>query len=171
MSTSATIGTRVARPMRLVTAMLFLLASPACQTVPPVSSLDRAQDFVRALNAKNVEAMVQLTAPPFLYRNQEWKNAERGFTLGASTDRVLADANAMRSLFGQLVSTVRIERSTAARNPSPKSELIGRYLQSFEPPWTPLDLYVFLRGFGDVEHIAIVGVDPDSKMVRALYLN
>jgi hypothetical protein len=157
-----------------LTAMLLLaLSGASCQKSAPVSSLEQAQRFVVALNDKNVDAMFALAATPFRYHNQEWQSARdgRGFTLGASTDRVLTDAYTLQSLFRQLVGTVRIEQSTAAQNPPPKPDLLRQYLKGFELQWAALDVFVFLRGFGDVEHIAIVGVDPASNTVTAMYLN
>lgn len=155
--------------------MLLLLAAAAasCRHPPQVSSLQQAQRFVVALNDKNVEAMLELAATPFVYRNQQWQSAQdgRGFRLGASSDRVLKDRTTLQSLFRELAATVRIRQSKAAENPPPKPDLLQQYLKGFEAQWSGLDVFVFLRGFGDVEHIAILGVDPDSKTVKALYLN
>ena len=156
-------------------ALLLILAAvnASCQHSPHVGAVEQAQRFVLALNDKNIEAMLAVAATPFVYRNQEWVSASdgSGFKLGAAADRVMKDRNALQSLFRELAATVHIGQPTPVENPPSKPDLVKRYLAGAEAEWSGLEMYVFLRGFGDVEHIAILGVDGKSKAVRALYLN
>ena len=60
---------------------------------------------------------------------------------------------------------------TASTDAPTKDQLLDIELNSAPAMAHDLELYLFLRGFGDVEHIAIVGVDEKNYKIRLLYVN
>jgi hypothetical protein len=145
----------------------------APHTPNPRTAATIAERFIEALNAKSDTTMARLAERPFFYRSQEWETAKdgKGFELGAVNDRNIAGKRGLEALLRDLIARVKIEARAPATNPPAKRALLKAQLRGANPRWARLRLYVFLRGFGDVEHIAIVGVDPVRLKVAALYLN
>jgi hypothetical protein len=138
-------------------------------TTPAVS----ASRFIDALNAKHVDEMVELSRTPFRYRNQTWESASdgTGFSLGAAQETVTDDVKELEALLRALTATVRIADTKPVADPPSKADLLSEPLRGAPPDWAEFDLVVFRRGEGDVEHIAIVGVDARSGKIAALYVN
>jgi len=44
-------------------------------------------------------------------------------------------------------------------------------LGDFSLEWKSQDVFLFLRGIGDVEHIVILGVNRKTKKIKRLYFN
>ncbi len=152
--------------------MAFLLAS-ACAADKQDTSDTTAQAFVNALNSDNVEKMQLLTDIPFFIRNQEWESAPDGygFVLGGKKDQKLENKNQLLNALKNLSETVEVEGEKPIPVQSPGGPSIKNELSGIESTWESLDQYIFLRGMGDVEHIVIIGVNPKSKKVQALYIN
>ena len=157
---------RVLLGLGLVATSLFC-ARPA---VPPVT---RAERFVAALNAGDAATMLALTGDPFHFREQRWASAPdgSGFDLGAATDSVIRGEEPRRSFLVALANRVHIRGTTAATRPPTREALLARELAGSDPRWASLRLFVFLRGEGDVEHTALIGVDEKTGKVAALYVN
>jgi hypothetical protein len=158
--------------------LLFPIASSpsvSAQTTPDrsprVALLRVAEEFVKSVNAGSSQAALQLTHLPLLYRNQEWKNATTGgYTIGAAHDSVLSDKSAAARFMRKLVKDVRVKHTKALNGPS-KSEILATYLAGAPAGWRELELFFFVRGTGDVEHVVLVGVDSASEQVRGIYTN
>jgi hypothetical protein len=135
--------------------------------------VDQAQAFIRALDAGNVDAMMASSEEPFYVRTQEWESARDGigFVLGDPKDEVFVDSPSLKAFLQTLVRKVRVDSATAATNAPPREELLQDQLKGAPITWSRLELYVFRRGVGDVEHVALVGVEPKSGKVVGLYLN
>jgi hypothetical protein len=108
-----------------------------------------------------------------VFRNQEWESAKdgSGFVHGKADDKSFKSKKARAAFFGTLVSKAKIENEKAASHPPSKDSLLLDNLKGAPAEWQKLNLIVFGRGFGDVEHVAIVGVDSGTHRVRGLYLN
>jgi hypothetical protein len=137
------------------------------------SDTDVAEGFVVALNAGNAQAMVSTSGYPFVFRNQEWESARdgSGFVRGKAEDKVLGKKKLLRKFLGGIVGKVKIQSEKAAAIPPPKDSLLADNLKGAPPNWQDLNLFLFFRGSGDVEHVAIIGVDSAHHKVRGLYLN
>lgn len=163
------------RVSHVIACAAIVLASVQLWSKPKAAEADEdvAQRFVVALNAGNVKDMVSASGYPFVCRNQEWESAKdgSGFVHGKAEDKVFAKKKATEAFFGILVSKVKIESEKAAKNPPSKGNLLADNLKGAAGTWRGLNLFVFQRGFEDVEHIAIIGVDPADHKVRGLYLN
>ena len=150
---------------------LACLVLSGCQAVP-VEPRPVAGSFVEALNAKNVEAMSRLAGIPFRYRNQQWESASdgSGYVLGAAQDRVAGSADELLTLLRDMTSSVRVEDPAPVATPPSKDVLLKETLKGAPSQWSDMNLVLFRRGEGDVEHVAIVGIDARGKVV-GLYIN
>ncbi len=156
-------------PLRLC--MVACLVLCGCQSAP-VEPGPVAGSFVQALNSKNVEGMTELSVTPFRYRNQPWESARdgSGFVLGKVDDRVANTPEELRALLQDVSATVQVDDPAPVENAPSKPDLLNGPLNGAPPAWGELNLVLFTRGEGDVEHIAIVGVDATGK-VTGLYVN
>ena len=151
--------------------LLAVLCVASCRPAAGLNDAEQAERFVMALNGQDADGMVSVADVPFAYRQQEWERNGDGFLLGAAMDRVVEDKAALRSLFGDIAKSVKIEQTTPAEKPPAREELLKEFLAGAAGQWSRSNILVFRRGLGDVEHIAIVGVSPDSKKVIGIYLN
>jgi len=143
----------------------------ACQS-PSLEPERRATGFVQALNARDIDLMAEFAATPFRFRDQEWKSAPdgSGFVRGAATERVANTSEELRTLLLDVGANVKIADPTPVADPPSKADLLSDPLSGAPIQWNELNLVLFRRGEGDVEHIAIVGVDSKGK-VKCLYVN
>jgi hypothetical protein len=153
--------------------ILFTATVPGCVTSQGAQSAGVAEQFIGGLNEDNLDAMMIVSREPFFFRRQEWESAidGHGFVLGATEDKFLKDKESLRAFFRQLTSTIKVVGTKAAVNAPPKHIFLTEELKGVTEAWERLEIYVFRRGFGDVEHIVLVGVDPQDWKVTALYLN
>lgn len=151
-----------------IAAFCGLLLLVACVSDAVSSPREQAERFVRALNADDVGRLVAVSESPFLLREQAWESASDGygFVLGAVSEENYANREQM---FRDLVARVAVdsEETVGLR----AYETLTRELRGASLEWQRLDLFVFLRGEADVEHIAVVGVSRQTGKVTALYLN
>lgn len=151
--------------------LVCLVLGGGCRSTP-INPEGTATGFVQALNSKDVAAMERLAATPFRFTNQAWEGASdgSGFVRGKATQRVATNSDELRALFRDVASTVTVEEPGAVPNPPSKADLLKDTLGE-AGQWVNLDLVLFKRGEGDVEHVAIVGVDGSSGKVTGFYVN
>ena len=156
-----------------VVGLLFCSGVAAPGASPAPRSVAAAEALIAALNATDADGMVALAAIPFELREQEWVSASNGsgFVLGAAQDRTVAEPAELARTFRALVERVHVRSATAAASAPGRQALLSEQLSGAAAAWKNLDLVLFLRGEGDVEHVVIVGVAPGPARVRALYLN
>ena len=161
----------VQRTIGLLPLMALLSALPALGQGSSATATAQAEAFVQALNAGNVKILMAVSADPLLFRNQRWQSASDGigFVLGEAKDETVRGKKERKAFFRRLVGSVKVKKpegSPAALSSFEKEELKGVHER-----WAGLELVVFTRGFGDIEHIALVGIDPRSGKVAAFYVN
>jgi hypothetical protein len=153
---------------------LLAAACVACESAPSVAPGQQAEQFVAALNAGSVDRMMAASRSPFGLRDQAWETAPdgEGFVLGKSDDRTCADDPCRRRLFADLVKRVKIEGGKAERRLAPGDSSLADFLKGTPAQWREgVEWFLFLRGSGDVEHVALVGVDSRRRKIAALYVN
>jgi hypothetical protein len=135
--------------------------------------LRAAESFVKAINTGNALTALKLIDLPFLYRNQDWKDADvgEGHVLGVAHDRVFTDAKSAATFMDKLVKDVRVESAKAEKDGPSKSAMLTDYLAGAPASWRDLELFFFVRGTGDVEHVVLIGMDSASGRVRGVYTN
>jgi hypothetical protein len=151
-----------------------LAGAVACSSAPVVTPARQAERFVAALNADSVDVLLAVSRDQFAFRSQSWESAPggEGFVLGAVQDRSCSDEACRRRLFEELVRSVEIEGATAADTLAAGDSTLAEYLKGAPPAWSHgVEWFLFLRGSADVEHIALVGVDPRLRKVAVLYVN
>ena len=132
-----------------------------------------AKHFVEALNAKDVDAMMRMTASPFRLRDQKWETAKDGygFVLGKSADRTVSGTRDRRQLLSEIVAKVHVSKPESG-NPLAKSDDAWKHVVKAPPEsLAKLHFIVFTRGEADVEHLAIVGIQPRTRKIAFLYVN
>jgi len=160
--------------LRLLTASWLLAGALGCDSVPSATPAQQAERFIAALNADSVDVLIAISRDPFAFRNQSWTSAPdgEGFVLGAAQDRTCADEACRRRLFEELVRSVEIEGATAADTLAADDSTLADYLKGTPSAWREgVAWFLFLRGSGDVEHIALVGVDTRQRRVATFYIN
>ena len=152
-----------------VAAAVACVVPAACHSTPPGPE-QAATQFVQALNAKDVSAMMSLAATPFHFRRQEWANASAGSGLvrGTTTERVAPTPFELGRLL-QDVAKVKIATATAEANPPSKADLLRDVLKDAPGVWGDLNLMMFRQDAND-PHLAIVGVDAAGK-IQAVYVS
>lgn len=132
-----------------------------------------AQQFVLAINDGNAAKAESLIGLPFLYRDQEWTNAQsgEGFVHGPVHDRRFDDRRSASRFIRKLVRDVKVESTKVSKQTPSKEALLQDNLKDAPRGWRELELFVFLRGMGDVEHVVIIGVEPKSGKVKGAYTN
>lgn len=161
--------------MKLHTLVVYVLLSTcvvACDSRTNETTESIAASFVQALNAKNTDAMLALSAESIVIREQEWESTADGYgyTLATPVDRKVNFKTDLREALVDLSDRVEVETDTLEPIISMIDELAENELSGIVEIWEPLDGYLFVRGMGDVEHIILIGVGPQKK-VQALYLN
>ena len=158
--------------MKALAGMACVLALCACRAEPTPDPKAVATRFVQALNAKDVDAMAREAAAPFTFQNQVWESARdgSGYVLGATQTATADSTAALPALLRTLTAQVQIESTTPVAAPPPRADLLRDPLGG-SPAWNDLDVVLFVRGQGDVEHIGIVGVHAPTGRVRAVYVN
>jgi len=108
---------------------------------------------------------------PFVISEQEWITAGDGYgyVLGGKSTLV---ANTPKDLNDALKILERVEIEGEA--PLDQQFVMADFkdeLTGISHHWESLDLVVFFRGQGDVEHILVLGLDKKSEKLRAIYVN
>jgi hypothetical protein len=160
---------------RLLICVALVAVVPGLWSRPSAvpADVEVAERFVGALNKGDTRDLVSASGCPFVFRNQEWESAKdgSGFVHGKANDQSFDNKKALAAFFSTLVGKVKIENEKAATRPPSKDSLLLDNLKGAPAEWQKLNLIIFGRGFGDVEHVAIVGVDSATHRVRGLYLN
>lgn len=156
-------------PILRCLAVFVLLLPGACTEQESVDKSRLAVSFVEAINQMNAAAMSKFTASTLLARNQAWESASDGygFVLAKTDDQLLSNAAQVNSYFSVLIDRLSIESSKPI--PTSTSQLTEQF-KGIEQHWQGLEMYLFLRGMGDVEHILVVGVNAENK-IAAIYFN
>ena len=157
----------------LVAFCIIVSACGATEKNPPKSTLKIAVDYRDALNDNNINALIQLSALPVTFINQEWESAPDGYgwVLGKKSTSKFDTQTGLNKFLEVLSPGINIEGTKAAL--IPRTEY-GRFKTEFsesEALWNNLKAYIFTRGEYDVEHITIIGVNPETYKVQALYAN
>lgn len=154
--------------LRWLTVFVLLLPG-ALAAQEPVDKSRTAVSFVEAVNKMNADAMLKFTAGTLLLRNQAWESASDGygFVLAKVDDQQLTNTAQINNYFSVLIDRLSLEST----KPIPTSiTQLTEQLKGIEPHWQGLEMYLFLRGMGDVEHILVVGVNAENK-IAAIYFN
>ncbi len=125
-----------------------------------------------AIESGDTKALAQLSKFPVHVRNQEWVTAEDGygFILGPVEDALVEDKTAFMQL--TMFDNISIEaKSTEAIRGLSYLDMQGEELNGLGRYWKSLDLFLYVRGMNDVEHVVVIGLDKQTEDLRAIYFN
>ena len=144
----------------------------ACATTPKFTTNEAANQFVKAINQNDVQVLLKLSDSPFYIHNHQWESAEDGygFVLGKRDQMIFKDNEKLSIYMNILSRKLKIDSVDGEYIPvaeySRFHDELGGALE-----WESQDVFLFLRGMGDIEHIVILGVNRKTKKIKQLYFN
>lgn len=132
---------------------------------------ERGMLLRNAINAKNFTLLADSTTFPLIVTEQEWETADDGYgyVLGAK-NTVVVDSHVAFAEGVRILDSVEILGEAPLDQEFAISDFVDEF-SGIDHHWKSLDLVVFLRGLGDVEHIVVLGLDKKSAKLRAIYTN
>jgi len=145
----------------------------ACSAAPQMTTSAAANQFVNAINKSDAKLLLKLSGLPLHVYDQSWDSAKdgHGFVLGKHVRTILDNNEKLSTYINILVKKVKLESVEGEFIPI---EAYSRFKEEFGPylaEWKSRDVFVFLRGMADVEHLVIVGVNRKTKKIEQLYYN
>lgn len=82
-----------------------------CATTPQLTTHEAANQFVKAINQNDVQALLRLSTPPFYVHNQQWESAKDGygFVLGKRDQMILKDNEKLSVYMNMLNRELKID--------------------------------------------------------------
>ena len=154
--------------------ILFLFSAyNFAKPVQPSTKNVVAAKFREAINTNNLELMLKLVQLPLGVDQQEWATLNKGygFTLKERKITRLKDLKALKKFMKTFLPSIRIKGKKSTLVSQKDKENLKIELAGMKKGWRSLLVYLFLRGEGDVEHIVLLGIDPLSRKIRAIYVN
>ena len=142
--------------------------APVVVLATEASILEVSSRAHTALNSGDLTGLTDVIAFPLVVRSHEWASTSGTYELTHPVDRVIeieADLLSSKSL-----SEVRLE-SSSDEGGIISYEEVRENLDGSVYEWSDLTIIVYARGFGDVEHIVLFGVDTLSGKIKAIYYN
>ncbi|GAB1270304.1 hypothetical protein NBRC116493_35580 [Aurantivibrio infirmus] len=164
----------MANSYKLFLIILFsaLASLTSCSNQHEDIFLTQALELRIALNNQDTETLANLVGSSLTIREQQWEATE------SETDLVLvtkSDSKILNNLNNQkglilLAETLFIE-GTQPKLLKHKEKLYRRELLGIEHNWSNLELVGFYREQEDVQHLVLLGFDPSTKKLLAIYSN
>ena len=149
---------------------LFSIILTSCDS-NTLSPSEQAQLIRGAINNNDVKKFRELSALPLLLREQEWESAKdgTGFVLAATKQSLLATNEQFNKIIPSFLKSLHIEGEQAILDITLNmfSDELGNQVDG----WTNLNLILFKRGEGDVEHIVLMGLNKKTNELEAIYIN
>ncbi len=154
----------------LFTCILFV---SSCANSGGISYPQVTAQFRIALNTNDVVSLVKLTSLPLTVFEQEWESAQDGigFVLGRQKINRVDKTEELEKFFEIFAPRVTVEGERAILISLGEYNNFRIEFANSMDQWQKLKTYLFKRGEGDVEHIVLLGIDPKSNKVKAIYLN
>lgn len=150
-------------------AIVSLLTFASCSTSNTDSTVD-IKSLRQAINQDDVESFKTFFKEELHIRKHEWISADDGygFILGHARDYTLNAKNNADIL--ELLRSINIT-GTEPQNQTNFISTFTQELSGIEKQWQHLDVYLFMRGMADVEHIVLLGFNKQTHKLSALYIN
>jgi hypothetical protein len=138
-----------------------------------ISEEQIAEKFRIAVNQDDVTSLTKLVGKPLSVFEQEWESAQdgTGFVLGARKSVQIDSAQDVERFMADFVLRLKIEGDKAVLVPQQEYSNFSEEFADTVNQWRNLKVYLFMRGEGDVEHIVLIGLHPESKKIHAIYIN
>ncbi|MDR4515938.1 MAG: hypothetical protein MRK00_00850 [Nitrosomonas sp.] len=151
---------------------LFSILTTSCNSNSTVSVNEQALKIRTSINDNKVENLYTLTSLPLIVREQEWQSADdgRGFILGKVNQIVLSTKYEFSTYMTPLLKNIVIEGQESISE-GITLDIFTDELGKQSSNWNDLNLVLFKRGEGDVEHIILMGLSKETNKLRAIYIN
>lgn len=158
---------QIKRIFLIIFMSLFILA---CQSETATS--ESALQIRTSINSNNVEQFESLIDYPLTVNEQVWESASdgSGFVLGKRSDKTIAQSSSASLEIKLLLESINIQGKSAITDGITLS-LFSEELINQTQHWEDLDLVLFKRGEGDIEHVVLLGLNKKTKQLRSIYIN
>lgn len=152
--------------------LLICLTVISCTNENESILLSQAMEIRTAINNKDVDSLAKLVGSSLSIREQHWQVTENNMDLVLITksDSKISTLPSKQKGLQLLASTLFIQ-SEKARVASNSKNLFNRELQGIEHNWNGLDIVEFDQQQKGSEHIILLGFDPKTKKLLAVYSN
>ena len=150
-----------------------MLLITSCSISNQDKQLSVAESFLAAVKADDIGSLVAISATPLNSYDQDWESAQDGigFVLGKRHTSHVNNASDLPEFFTQFTTRVDIQGAKPVSVPENEYIYFKTQFADAAEHWQSLDVYLFLRGEGDVEHIVLIGIQPDNNKIQAIYTN
>ena len=150
---------------------IFLIAG--CSVDNQAKQLSVAESFLTAVKTDDIDSLVAISAIPMNSYDQDWESAQDGigFVLGKRHITRINNVSDLTAFFTQFTIRVDIQGDKAVSVPENEYIYFKPQFADAVELWKNLDVYLFLRGEADVEHIVLIGIQPDNNKIQAIYTN
>lgn len=158
--------------IHIIFTSLLVVFFSGCDNNPVTATLEKQGIIIRnAINANDLALLADSITLPLVFTEQEWETAGdgHGHVLGAKDTHLANNSKDLDDVL-RILEHVEIE----GEEPINQEFTITDFSDEFtgiSQHWKSLNLTVFLRGQGDVEHILVLGFDKKSTKLRAIYIN
>jgi len=137
-----------------------------------ISSIEQAQLIRLAINNNDIEKLRSFAALPVIIREQEWVTADDGygFVLGIAKQLIISTNEEFNRYFKTSINSINISGKKIITKDITLT-MFADELKGQKQNWNKLKLYLLVRGEGDVEHIVLLGLEPETNKLRAIYIN
>jgi len=155
----------------LFTAFLAIFMSGCINQSITETPEKQAVSLRNAINTNDFALLANSIPLPLVLSKQEWKTADDGYgyVLGSKSTLIANNTEDLDDVFN-ILKNVEIEGDYPLAQEFTLTDFTDEF-SGIEHYWKPLELVVFFRGQGDVEHIVVLGLDKKSSKLRAIYIN
>jgi len=157
----------------LVTCCAFIVLS--CTEEQAIDNVDAqlAEQFRIAINVNDIKTLANMIQLPFTVNEQLWTTATDGYGFVPGERKItrIDKKDELITFLKVFVPGVGIEGEQANFVSANEYDNFKIELADSIDDWRNLKTYLFLRGYGDVEHIVLLGIQARSHKIKAMYLN
>lgn len=153
---------------------IFFLISiflASCDSSNILSPTEQALQIRSSINTNNVDKLRALSSLPLIVREQEWGSAKdgSGFVLGAAKQSLISTDEAFKIKMIPFLKPLQIEDEQAITDVT--LNMFTSELDEQINIWDNLNIVLFKRGEGDVEHIVLMGLNKKTNKLNTIYIN
>ncbi len=155
-----------------ITLFSALASLTSCSNQHQNIFLAQALEVRIALNNQDTEALADLVGSSLTIREQQWEatESETDLVLVTKSDsKILNNQNNQKGLI-LLAETLFIE-DTQPKFLKNKENLYRQELLGIEHNWSNLELVGFYREQEGIQHLVLLGFDPSTRKLLAIYSN
>ncbi len=155
----------------LFSSLLAIMISGCINQSVTQSAEKQAISLRNAINTNDFALLANSIPLPLVLSKQDWKTADDGYgyVLGLKNTLIANNTEELNDVFS-ILKNVEIEGDYQLEQEFTLTDFTEEF-SGLEHYWEPLELVVFFRGQGDVEHIVVLGLDKKSSQLRAIYIN